>query len=159
MIASVPGPFTAGDETALEHLGGDLAAACHTGCRIYLRGELGAGKTTLVRGFLRALGYAGRVKSPTYTLVEPYELATRTLYHLDLYRLADAQELEWIGGRDLFADEAAVCLVEWPERAAGVLPQADLEVTIEYLDHGRRVHVLPVSGRGWDVVAGLAPTT
>lgn len=155
MTGSVPGPFTVGDETALEDLGGDLAAACRSGCRIYLHGELGAGKTTLVRGFLRALGYQGRVKSPTYTLVEHYELATCTVYHLDLYRLADAQELEWIGGRDLFADEAAVCLVEWPEHGAGALPQADLDVIIEYADHGRRVSLLPVTGRGQGMVADL----
>lgn len=152
--------FTAADEAALERLGGRLAGACADGgCRIYLRGELGAGKTTLVRGFLRGLGYQGRVKSPTYTLVEPYEVGSGTIYHLDLYRLADAEELEWIGGRDLFADESAVCLVEWPERGHGALPRADLELAITYLDPGRRVDIRASTSRGRDVLARLGSKT
>ncbi|MEJ2686096.1 MAG: tRNA (adenosine(37)-N6)-threonylcarbamoyltransferase complex ATPase subunit type 1 TsaE [Gammaproteobacteria bacterium] len=152
--------FTAADEQALEGLGARLARACGGGgCRIYLRGELGAGKTTLVRGFLRGLGYQGRVKSPTYTLVEPYEVGGGAVYHLDLYRLADAEELEWIGGRDLFADETAVSLVEWPERGRGALPPADLEVIIDYLDRGRRVAMAATTARGRDVLAQLGPET
>lgn len=140
-------------------MGSDLARACPGGCRIYLYGELGAGKTTLVRGFLRGLGYEGRVKSPTYTLVEPYAIGNRTIYHLDLYRLADPEELEWIGGRDLFADETAVCLVEWPERGIGVLPPADLAVAIGYRSGGRQVDLAAATRRGREVVARLVPTT
>jgi tRNA threonylcarbamoyladenosine biosynthesis protein TsaE len=139
---------------AMEQLGERLAQAASTGCRIYLQGDLGVGKTTLVRGFLRGLGYTGRVKSPTYTLVEPYELqGGRTLYHLDLYRLSDPEELEWIGVRDLFQDES-LCLVEWPEHGRGVLPAPDLLVDMRYADHGRSVRLHALTGRGGLLVAG-----
>ncbi|MFZ5621641.1 MAG: tRNA (adenosine(37)-N6)-threonylcarbamoyltransferase complex ATPase subunit type 1 TsaE [Pseudomonadota bacterium] len=127
-----------GDAEAMERLGAALGAHLHGGEVIYLTGDLGVGKTTLVRGLLRGRGHAGPVRSPTYTLVEPYELPPLTLYHLDLYRLADAEELEWIGIRDLL-DAGSVALVEWPERGRGVLPAADLSVTIRYKDPGRWV--------------------
>lgn len=102
---------------------------------ITLQGELGAGKTTLVSGVLGALGIAGPVRSPTYTLIEPYEAAGLRIYHLDLYRLIDAQEVEALGVRDLL-DANAVLLIEWPERGEGALPSADLAITISYSSAG-----------------------
>ena len=117
-------------------LGGKLAELFSTGGLIFLNGDLGAGKTTLVRGLLRSLAYQGIVKSPTYTLVEPYEIKGRKIYHFDLYRLADPEELEYMGGRDYWNSDA-LCIIEWPEKAQGYLPEADLVVNIEYLDEGR----------------------
>lgn len=116
-------------------LGQQLSTAKHVIC--YLQGDLGAGKTTLARAILRALGHSGKVKSPTYTLIEPYELALGTVYHLDLYRLSDPEELEYIGLRDLAA-QAALLLIEWPERGEGFLPAADLIIQLDYRDEGRR---------------------
>lgn len=129
------------DPTVVEQLGAQLAQRLPAPCVIYLHGELGAGKTTLVRGYLRALGYRGPVKSPTYTLLEPYSVADKIIYHMDLYRMADPEELEYIGLRDLLGADS-VCLIEWPERGVGALPQPDLEVFIAYAqDGGRRLVV------------------
>ena len=116
-----------------------LARALPPALCVYLSGPLGAGKTTLVRGLLRALGHAGSVRSPTYTLLETYDLAGREVCHFDLYRLADAEELEHIGARELF-DGAHTCLVEWPERGAGWLPTADLDIRIDMTGQGRRLN-------------------
>lgn len=98
---------------------------------VAIQGELGAGKTTLVGGVINALGIAGAARSPTYTLIEPYEAHGRHIYHLDLYRLADPQEVEALGVRDLLMPDA-VLLIEWPERGAGALPDADLAIAIRY---------------------------
>lgn len=126
------------DAEAMETFGGRLASACNGRGVIYLEGDLGTGKTTLVRGLLRSLGYTGHVKSPTYTLIEPYELAQATIYHLDLYRLAAPEELEWLGFRDLTGAEVLL-LIEWPERAAGALPVPDLTVSLLFSGEGREL--------------------
>jgi len=134
------------DEAAMTALGRALATGLGEGGVVYLQGELGAGKSTLARGILRALGVTGRIKSPTYTLVEPYDLDGQMAYHLDLYRLADPEELEFLGIRD-YSDPRAVLLVEWPERGVGLLPPADLVVDIAYRGDGRRVSLRPAAGR------------
>jgi tRNA threonylcarbamoyladenosine biosynthesis protein TsaE len=141
------------DEAAMEALGAALGRAATQDGWIYLHGDLGAGKTTLVRGLLRGLGHSGAVKSPTYTLVEPYDLAGRTVYHLDLYRLGDPEELEWIGIREIFAP-GHLCLVEWPERGRGALPEADLQLDLEYAGAGRRIRADARTARGREVLDG-----
>ena len=135
------------DAPAMERLGGELASYCPKGSLIYLQGELGTGKTTWVRGFLRGFGYTGNVKSPTYTLVEPYLFNGRQIYHFDLYRLEDPQELETIGLRD-YLDGQGICLVEWPEKAKSVLVSPDLWLKIDYLQTQRRVEIEALSTLG-----------
>jgi tRNA threonylcarbamoyladenosine biosynthesis protein TsaE len=122
--------------------------------RVYLEGDLGAGKTTLTRGVLRAYGYQGAVKSPTYTLIEPYQLNDQRLYHLDLYRLGDPEELEFIGGREVLDDEA-LCLVEWPSRGEGWLPEGDLRIHLSVADSGRVVSVSAETKRGQQWLSAL----
>lgn len=146
--------FDIADAVGMEALGARLARVTATGLIVHLSGDLGAGKTTLARGFLRGLGHPGTVRSPTYTLIEPYEFAERRVYHLDLYRLGDAEELEWLGLRDLL-DGDSVALIEWPERGHGVLPPADLDIRIEYLDSGRRVTLVGQSPAGERVAQQL----
>ena len=140
-------PLFVPDGESMEALGARVAACTHGGEAIYLHGDLGAGKTTLVRGFMHALGHVGAVKSPTYTLVEPYELAGRRAYHFDLYRLGEPEELEYMGIRD-YLDGEAVLLVEWPQRGEGVLPAADLDITIDYAVEGRNVSLKAATERG-----------
>lgn len=109
-------------------------------CLIFLVGNLGAGKTTLVRGFLRAAGFKGAVKSPTFTLVEEYLIGKRKFCHFDLYRLADPEELEWIGIRDYFMEET-VCFIEWPDQGHGFLPEPDILIKLEIRDDGRQLEM------------------
>lgn len=135
------------DADATERLGSALGRALLRPCSIWLEGDLGAGKTTLTRGLLRGLGHAGSVKSPTYTLVEPYEFAAGTVYHLDLYRVADPEELEFLGVRELDAGNAVV-LVEWPARGAGFLPAPDLVLALAVHGDGRRAQLEARSDRG-----------
>lgn len=132
---------------ATEALGARLAGAVPAGAVVYLCGDLGAGKTTLARGWLRALGHTGAVRSPTYTLVEPYALAEQPVVHLDLYRLTDPRELEFLGVRD-FVDGRTVMLVEWPERGHGVLPPPDLTVELRYAGDGRSARLQARSALG-----------
>ena len=132
--------FFLADEDATCALARQLTARLKPGMVIYLRGDLGAGKTTLVRGMLNALGYSGRVKSPTYTLVEPYHVAELNLRHFDLYRLHDAAEWEAAGFRDEF-DGHNIFFIEWPEKAQGLIPLADVEINLTILNEGREAEV------------------
>jgi tRNA threonylcarbamoyladenosine biosynthesis protein TsaE len=145
--------YLSGEQATLD-FGAHIARALQPGTKIYLHGDLGAGKTTLVRGVLRALGVSERVKSPTYTLVELYKLSKLDLYHFDFYRFNDPNEWVEAGLRDMFAGEAVV-LVEWPERAQDLLPRADIEIALSVQDAGRRAHVCAQSEAGERVVRAL----
>ncbi|MGM8932147.1 tRNA (adenosine(37)-N6)-threonylcarbamoyltransferase complex ATPase subunit type 1 TsaE [Salinicola halophyticus] len=147
-------PIILNDEAAQVALGESLGRALAGRGQVHLIGDLGAGKTTLARGILRACGHAGAVKSPTYTLVEPYETATGCVYHFDLYRLGDPEELEFIGARDMLGGDA-LCLIEWPSRGAGWLPVPDLELHLEVVAGGRRALARARSRRGHAVLASL----
>lgn len=142
------------DEAATVALGQQLAARLRGGLVVYLHGDLGAGKTTFARAFLRALGVGERVKSPTYSLVEGYDLDGSRAFHLDLYRIADPGELEWLG-LDSLAEPGAIVLVEWPERGAGALPPVDLELHFRHDGVGRVVSFEPRSPTGRQLISDL----
>lgn len=134
-------------ENDMEALGGRFASALGRLRLITLNGPLGAGKTTLVRGLVQALGHAGSVKSPTFTLVEPYRFNGRQLYHFDLYRLQAPEELEFLGIRDYLAGPG-LCVVEWAERAGGLLPAPDVDVMIQPANSGRSVQLTAHTPQG-----------
>ncbi|HEX9180904.1 MAG TPA: tRNA (adenosine(37)-N6)-threonylcarbamoyltransferase complex ATPase subunit type 1 TsaE [Burkholderiales bacterium] len=142
------------DEPDTLAYGAVLARALAPGLKLYLRGNLGAGKTTLVRGILRGLGYAEKVKSPTYTLVELYKVSNLYLYHFDFYRFADPEEWEEAGFREYFGTES-VCLVEWPEKAGDLLPAPDLEIWLEMEHEGRRIELAAMTENGRKCLARL----
>lgn len=126
---------------AMQKFGAKLAKTCKPGDVIYLIGDLGAGKTTLVRGFLRELGVTDQVRSPTFTLVEPYLVNFGTVYHFDLYRMITAEEFYYIGGSDYFTPQS-ICLLEWPERGEGFIPKATIICRIDFNpDDGRMVYI------------------
>lgn len=128
------------DENSTLAFGEALARRLPDAALVLLHGQLGAGKTTLVRGILRAFGHRGAVKSPTYTLLEPYELDDRTIYHFDFYRIGDSEELDFIGIDELL-DADAIKLIEWPERAARRIPPAQVEIFLQVEGNGRRIEV------------------
>lgn len=130
--------FHADSEAAMMELGAQLAGDLAGGQVVTLSGDLGAGKTTLVRGMLRGLGFDGRVKSPSYGLVESYEVAGLAIHHLDLYRLGEPEELDFIGIEELVGP-ASVLLIEWPERGKGRLPDSSARILIEHHDDQRRI--------------------
>jgi tRNA threonylcarbamoyladenosine biosynthesis protein TsaE len=135
------------DEALMLTWAKSAAAALNSGLVIHLIGDLGMGKTTLSRGLIQGLGHVGNVKSPTYTLVEPYELERLTVYHFDLYRLADPEELEFMGVRDYFGP-SSVSLIEWPEKGEGVLPTADMSINITQWHLGRCLTLAASSPNG-----------
>ncbi|PLW68389.1 tRNA (adenosine(37)-N6)-threonylcarbamoyltransferase complex ATPase subunit type 1 TsaE [Pseudohalioglobus lutimaris] len=141
-------------EDAMVACGVRLGRALQPGVVVHLQGDLGMGKTTLSRGVMRAFGHRGAVKSPTYTLVEPYEFGELTVYHFDLYRLGDPEELEFMGIRDYFSSHA-ICLVEWPARGEGILPPADLVINIERKDSGRQLQLSACTAEGLAVLGRL----
>jgi tRNA threonylcarbamoyladenosine biosynthesis protein TsaE len=132
------------DESATIAVGEKLAnivkSQLNEGIIVYLYGDLGAGKTTLTRGFVQGMGHEGHVKSPTYTLVEPYELNDWLVYHFDLYRLSDPEELEYMGIRDYFANNCC-CFIEWPEKGEGMIKEPDLRIDLAYSEEQRTINV------------------
>jgi len=126
------------DEAATIAYGQRLAKAINSKGLLTLSGNLGSGKTTLCRGLIQSYGHSGAVKSPTYTLVEPYEIGDKRIYHFDLYRMEDPEELEFIGLWDYLTQEALI-IIEWPEKAFGVLPPADLAIQLEQQEKGRKI--------------------
>nr|WP_267910638.1 MULTISPECIES: tRNA (adenosine(37)-N6)-threonylcarbamoyltransferase complex ATPase subunit type 1 TsaE [Pseudomonas] len=146
------------DEQAMSDFGTRIARVTQGHGLIFLVGNLGMGKTTLSRGIIRGLGHVGAVKSPTFTLVEPYEIGDIRAFHFDLYRLVDPEELEFLGIRDYFDDDA-LCLIEWPDKGAGFLPKPDLTITISPQDSGRSLNILSQGSRGEAWCAALALET
>ncbi len=149
------GELLIADEAQMRALGARLIKACDRGGVITLSGDLGTGKTTLVRGALQALGVEGGVRSPTYTLVEYYPFADFAIAHFDLYRLGDPEELEYLGYRD-YLNPSTLCLIEWPERASGYLQAVDIAVALAYDPAGRRVTLRGCSPAGESVLRAAA---
>ena len=144
--------FIAHDEQQQCRLGAALARCLQKGMVVYLSGDLGAGKTTFTRGFLQGLGYTGNVKSPTYTLVESYEFAQLTVYHFDLYRLQDPEELELMGIRDYF-NEQSIVIVEWPSKGEPLLPPADIIINMSIVPQGRTLIISASNDKAQQVLS------
>ncbi|MEZ7490233.1 tRNA (adenosine(37)-N6)-threonylcarbamoyltransferase complex ATPase subunit type 1 TsaE [Pseudoalteromonas distincta] len=142
------------DEIATVTMGNRVADIIEQGAVIYLHGDLGAGKTTFTRGVVQGFGHTGKVKSPTYTLVEPYELERANVYHFDLYRLGDPEELEYMGIRDYFSADV-ICVVEWPEKGGEFIPVPDLDITLSYVGNERKIVINSASERGIAIVEKL----
>ncbi|ALS31658.1 tRNA (adenosine(37)-N6)-threonylcarbamoyltransferase complex ATPase subunit type 1 TsaE [Pseudoalteromonas sp. NZS127] len=146
------------DDIATVTMGNRIAAIIEQGAVIYLHGDLGAGKTTFTRGVVQGFGHTGKVKSPTYTLVEPYELERANVYHFDLYRLGDPEELEYMGIRDYFSAQA-ICVVEWPEKGGEFIPVPDLNITLSYVGDERNIVINSASERGSVIIEKLNNST
>ena len=146
--------ITLKNETETTKIGSKLASCLKGGEVIYLKGELGTGKTTLVRGVLNRLGHAGNVKSPTYTIVEPYLIDSHVIYHFDLYRLDDPEELESLGIRD-YCDGQSICFFEWPEKGGNLLPNADINLELTYLENTRELEFTSKSDVGKTILKQL----
>ena len=143
-----------GESAALEYAG-KFASICKPPLIIYLQGDLGSGKTTFARGFISALGHTGNVKSPTFTLVETYELDGVRLFHFDLYRLKAPQELEYLGVRELEGEQDVICLIEWPEKGGEAVPTADLLIKLEYRGDSRSVECHAKSPKAQKIIDNL----
>ena len=147
--------ITLKNETETTEIGSKLASCLKGGEVIYLKGELGTGKTTLVRGVLNRLGHTGNVKSPTYTIVEPYLIDSHVIYHFDLYRLDDPEELESLGIRD-YCDGQSICFFEWPEKGGNLLPNADINLELTYFESTREVEFTSKSDVGKTILKQLS---
>lgn len=150
--------FFLSDELATVNMGKSLAQVTKAldvpSLVVFLNGDLGAGKTTLTRGFVQGMGHTGNVKSPTYTIVEPYDLDPWQVFHFDLYRLSDPEELEYMGIRDYFNDKCC-CFIEWPEKGTGILAKEDLIVDMKYDNEQRRITLTAVSDVGKNIIKNL----
>ncbi len=143
--------FNLCDEAATSDLAKRLAGVISAPCLLYLEGDLGAGKTFFVRSLLQSLGFSGKVKSPTYTLMEPYQIGSTHYYHFDLYRIADPEELELLGARDVLTEDA-VSFIEWPEKGTGWLPTPDLRLKLSHFNAGRKAELSAESPRGTTIL-------
>lgn len=141
-------------ESETFRLAESMAIHIRPGMNLYLKGELGAGKTTFVRGLLRGLGYQDKVKSPTYTLVEPYNLKKFPIYHFDLYRFKDEYEWDDAGFREYF-NKASICLVEWPEKAGHILPEPDISIELSHESFGRHIHLISYTPPGTECLKAI----
>jgi len=142
------------DESETLRLAESMASHLFPGMNLYLKGELGSGKTTFVRGALRGLGYQDKVKSPTYTLVEPYSLENFTIYHFDLYRFKDETEWDDAGFREYF-NNTSICLVEWPEKVGHILPKPDISIELSHTPYGRHLHLISYTSIGTECLKAI----